>query len=133
MLKSTLFLSTLLVILAGCQPPAEHQEDANSNTAPASASVEALEAPTFDVSLLLGRWVLPLDPETGYQPWKFFDIQKYYGDGNEEGAYFELAGDQLTYYAEHGRVTHTVIVLSESQLIEETEEGMRLEWHKADL
>lgn len=133
----TLFVSVALLALLACQPASESQEtqahSSSSHAATASAvPVAASEAPA-SVSLLIGRWVTAADPDTGFEPWLVFDVQKYYSDGHEEGAYFQLEGDTITYYSEYGNLTHKVIELSETRFVEETEDGIQTVWTKADL
>lgn len=138
MLKS-LCLSAALLMMTGCQPApeAEQSQDAVTSAAQASATPSAVPAAASEapapVSFLIGRWVSAADPETGFEPWLVFDVQKYYSDGNEEGAYFQLDGQTITYYSEHGNVTNKVLELSETRFVEETEDGIRTVWTKADL
>lgn len=137
MFKS-LLLSSVFFVLAACEPASEPGSEQNTmqqsaaepaaGTLPAAAS----EAPA-PVSFLIGRWVTTADPDTGFEPWLVFDVQKYYSDGNEEGAYFQLDGNTITYYTEYGNVTNKVLELSETRFVEETEDGIRTVWTKADL
>ncbi|MBF2052740.1 MAG: hypothetical protein IGS03_04655 [Candidatus Sericytochromatia bacterium] len=129
-------MSSAFFIITACEPARENQDTQVQTPAasPAASTVPAAasEAPA-PVSLLIGRWVTTADPDTGFEPWLVFDVQKYYSDGNEEGAYFQLDDNTITYYAEYGNTTNKVLELSETRFVEETEDGIRTVWTKADL
>jgi len=137
-------LAYTLLLLSVTACPATESSETQAPETQASQQAVALasavaaepvdtEAEPARAGLLIGRWVSAPDPDTGFEPWLVFDVQKYYADGNEEGAYYQLSEDSLTYYAEAGTLTLRVLTLNETTLITETEDGHQTTWHKAEL
>ncbi len=128
----SLFLS--LWVLGACQNESGSAEPATSASVQAetTSTAEASSTEKTPQELLLGRWVMPADPDTGFEPWSFFDAEKSYSDGNEEGTPYAIEGDKITYKSEYGEHTNRIVELTPSRFVEETEDGTRTEWTKAD-
>lgn len=131
------FFSLLLSlwVLGACQNESGSADPVPSASvqAEATSTAEAMQTEKTPQELILGRWVMPADPDTGFEPWSFFDAEKTYGDGNEEGTPYTMEGDKIIYKSEYGEHTNRIVELTASRFVEETEDGTRTEWTKADL
>jgi hypothetical protein len=77
--------------------------------------------------LLLGKWTFD---DGDFEFWMFYDEEKVYGDGYEEGFPYRLEGNALITIA-HGYETQSIIVeINEDELIMDTE-GAVVTWTKS--
>lgn len=131
LLRLSALTCLLISLTAACQPPtpkpAQEAQAVKVVSSP-EATPSTSDSP-ITLALLLGRWVSEKDPDTGFEPWTFFDDQgKVYGDGYEEGTPYRLDGDQIIYESVNGTTTTRVIELSETRFVEESEGGIRTVW-----
>ena len=79
--------------------------------------------------LILGKWIF-VDEEYDYEFWMYFDENKVYSDGMEEGAEYRIENNAIISYP-FGMESYTIIVsLSEDELILDTE-GSIVTWTRA--
>lgn len=129
---SKLFYGSFFCVLlfTACQ---SHQASSSKVRDSSSEEVAVVTEPTSPEELILGRWVSEIDPDTGFEPWAFFDKDKVYGDGNEEGTPYEFQEGKLIYHSIHGDTVTRVVELTASRFIEASEGDFRTVWTKADL
>lgn len=127
----TIFFYTF--ILVSCQTQeASSDIQAVQSSQPQEIMTNATEAIVSSHELIRGRWVSEKDPDTGFEPWAFFDKEKVYSDGNEEGTPYQLKEDQIIYDSVNGKTITRVIELTASRFVEESEGGFRTVWKKED-
>lgn len=130
---SLLIGAFILGAVTACAPASETVEtDAMNAQTSATSATSTTASETQTKNPLLGRWVVQSEADD-FEPWVFFDESKYYGDGNEEGAPYELQEDHIIYSPEYGEYANKVIELTAERFVEETEDGIRTVWTKADL
>jgi hypothetical protein len=103
-MKTTLLSLGLAVMMLACQEkqkPTDKAETAQTETVKTDSDIAPKEdlpaKPASDYAkLILGKWVMPED-DNGFQPWAFYDAEKVYSDGNEQGTEYEVKGDMLIY------------------------------------
>lgn len=79
--------------------------------------------------LILGKWIF-VDEEYDYEFWMYFDENKVYSDGMEEGAEYRIENNAIISYP-FGMESYTIIVsLTEEELILDTE-GSIVTWTRA--
>jgi hypothetical protein len=77
--------------------------------------------------LILGKWIFD---DEDFEFWMFFDEDKVYGDGYEEGFPYRIEGNALITVA-YGYETESIIVsINEDELILDTE-GAIVTWTKS--
>jgi hypothetical protein len=82
---------------------------------------------TGTAQLILGKWIFD---DGDFEFWMFFDENKVYGDGYEEGFPYKIEGNALITTA-YGYETQSIIVeISEDELILDTE-GSIVTWTKS--
>lgn len=82
-----------------------------------------------DKDLILGKWIF-VDEEYDYEFWMYFDENKVYSDGMEEGADYKIENNAIISYP-FGMESYTIIVsLTEEELILDTE-GSIVTWTRA--
>lgn len=122
--------------LMACQNNTEKTQNTETE-APASEAVNGTEAkeqkPDYS-KLILGRWVMPAD-ENGFEPWAFYDAEKVYGDGNEQGTEYQIEGDKMIYRVLGGGepAEYKIITLNETTLTLQLNEDTQQTWTKADM
>lgn len=75
--------------------------------------------------LLLGRWENKEQPEF----WVFYDIGRFYSDGNEEGTAYEIKNNSITF----DDIENKIVKLTATELVTQTAEGTTTTWVKADM
>jgi hypothetical protein len=82
-----------------------------------------------DKDLILGKWIF-VDEEYDYEFWMYFDENKVYSDGMEEGADYKIENNAIVSYP-FGMESYTIIVsLTEEELILDTQ-GSIVTWTRA--
>lgn len=78
---------------------------------------------------LIGRWENKEDDNF----WAYYDLTNVYGDGNEEGTYYEVKGDQITYGVGKDASKMKIVKLTYKEfVITYPEGGTQSSWVKAD-
>lgn len=79
--------------------------------------------------LILGKWIFN-DEDGDFEFWMYFDENKIYSDGMEEGAEYRIENNTIISYP-FGMESYTVIVsLNEEELILDTE-GSIVTWTRS--
>jgi hypothetical protein len=140
-MKKILFSLTLATILFACQEKKEDKTTSAKTDSIASktetevskeAPKETAKTDADYAKLILGRWVMPED--NGFEPWAFYDAEKTYSDGNEQGTEYEIKGDKMIYRVLGGGepAEYKIVILNEKTLTIQLDKNKQETWTKAD-
>lgn len=131
-LRIVLYLTLASSLMLSCQKNTEQKEE----TTQVDSTQKKQEEPAANTSnyakLILGRWAMPADD--GFEPWAFYDAEKVYGDGNEQGTEYQIEGDKMIYRVLGGGkpAEYKIITLNEKILTLQIDETGEQTWTKAD-
>ena len=139
-MKKILFSLTLATILFACQVKKEDtttsaKTDSISKTEKETSKEAPKETAKTDADyakLILGRWVMPEDD--GFEPWSFYDAEKTYSDGNEQGTEYQIKGNKMIYRVLGGGepAEYKIVTLNEKTLTIQLDKDRQETWTKAD-
>lgn len=139
-MKKILFSLTLATILFACQgKKADTTTSAKTDSASKIEKETSKEVPKETTKtngdyakLILGRWVMP--ESDGFEPWSFYDAEKTYSDGNEQGVEYEIKGDKMIYRVLGGGepAEYKIVTLNETKLTIQLDKDRQETWTKAD-
>ncbi len=135
-MKTTLLSLGLAVMMLACQEkqkPTDKIETVktDSNIAP-KEDLPAKPASDY-AKLILGKWVMPED-DNGFQPWVYYDAEKVYSDGNEQGTEYEVKGDRLIYRVLGGGepAEYKILTLNDKVLAYQIDKDRKETWTRED-
>lgn len=140
-MKKILFSLTLATILFACQGKKEDTTTSAKTDSIASkteketskeAPKETAKTDADYAKLILGRWVMP--ESDGFEPWAFYDAEKTYGDGNEQGTEYQIKGDKMIYRVLGGGepAEYKIVTLNEKTLTIQLDKDKQETWTKSD-
>ena len=148
-MKKILFSLTLATILFACQGKKEDKttsaktDSSASKTEKDTSKETSKEVPKETAKtdkktdadyakLILGRWVLP--ESDGFEPWTFYDAEKTYGDGSEQGVEYQIKNGKMIYRVLGGGepAEYKIVTLNEKILTIQLDKDKQETWTKAD-
>ncbi len=142
-MKKILFSLALATILFACQGKKEDtttsaKTDSATKTEKETVKEISKETPSTTktdadyAKLILGRWVLP--ESDGFEPWAFYDAEKTYGDGSEQGVEYQIKNGKMIYRVLGGGepAEYKIVTLNEKILTIQLDKDKQETWTKAD-
>lgn len=127
-MKEIAIVLSLFVAFSACKKEENKTDNVAKKDSTEQKTIEdeikSVPAPPDYATLILGRWELKEDPNF----WAFFDKNKVYGDGNEQGTTYKIDMGKITY----GSGGEELILSIDEKEMTTQVNGKNQVWIKAD-